>query len=109
MNYQALETEVMRNARWLIQLRWVAGIVIVAGILSGFLVGLIPTYAIELLVIGAGVLTYNGIAAYLLRRGSITSSGQVQIFWLVRILADMSALSGIIYYNTTVAGSRAPS
>jgi signal transduction histidine kinase len=91
------ESQVLGNARWMIQLRWLAGLVIVAGTLLGFFIRLIPTNTVELLGIGVAVLAYNLVAFHVARRGDLTTVRRAQSFWMVQILADMIALTAIIY------------
>ena len=95
---QPFKGELVRNALWTIRLRWLGGMVIIAGTLLARLAGLIDQVAV-LIGIGLAVLAYNTLISRAMVSGKSRLTFQrAQRLWLVQILADMSSLTAIIYF-----------
>ena len=70
----------------------------ILGAIVGFYVKVLSDPTI-ILIIGGAVICYNIAAGLAVRRDLVKTARQAQVFWLVQILADMIALTVIVYYT----------
>jgi len=94
---EALGRQLTQNAFWLIRLRWIAGAAIIVGTILASRLGIVTVTA-QLLAIAGVVLAYNALISLAVRRDETRSLGSSQAFLLVQIVADLFALSGIVYF-----------
>ncbi|HWT83307.1 MAG TPA: hypothetical protein VN648_31430, partial [Candidatus Methylomirabilis sp.] len=97
-----LEAELIARVSWLISLRWVAAaaVIILTAIAKSFLSLTIPW--VQLCLIGAAILAYNGIFAWRLKVLRTNHAASIQTFSRFaarQILLDWLALTLVVHYT----------
>ncbi len=92
----------LRNARWMIQLRWLAGVSILCATVLAKAAGAIAQAA-PLLVVGVVVLAFNGGASVAFSRRKARKSGGWDRLFLSQMIGDMTALTALVYFSGGVA------
>jgi len=93
------EDPALRSARWMIQLRWLAGASILCGTALAWAAGVIA-HAVPLLAVGGLVLAFNlGARAAFYRRKARKSPHRV----LPQMIGDLTALTALVYFCGGVA------
>lgn len=91
--------ELNQNTRLLIALRWAAGFSILAGTGFASLALGIDLRTTPLLLIGFGVLAYNGLLFYLLHHRPDHSLNYVQRIAWGQIILDWSAMTALVHFT----------
>jgi signal transduction histidine kinase len=96
------EQELVSSLSWLIALRWLggAGVLLGAG-LSSFVLDL-PLPSISLYLLGLGILVYNALFWWVLRRLNVSSSRSNAVYqWLARVQIgfDWMAMAILIHFT----------
>ena len=87
-----------RNIFWMVLLRWVAGGGILLGTIAGTLLGVVVE-AVPLLIIGTAVLGWNVWLRLQVGRRAGGRSALSQGAWLMQVVVDLLALTGVVFYS----------